>query len=615
VVKHGSLVRAADRTPIDLASLRRLYGGRSATPLQVVQDVIAALEEGPEGIWIDRREPKELRAEARALEERYRDGQLPPLYGVPFGVKDSIDVAGVVTTVGCPAFRYIARETAPAVERLRAAGAIYVGKTNLDQFATGLVGVRSPYGIPPNAFDPARITGGSSSGSAAAVARGQVSFALATDTAGSGRVPAAFNNVVGLKPSRGLLSTRGLVPACRSVDCMTVIALTCDDARVVASVATGYDARDPFSRPAPDFRWSASALPDSLRVGVPRLEDRVFGDEAARAAFEQACADLAGMGWELEPVDMGPFFEAGRLLYGGPWIAERLSGLETFLHRQPESMLPVVRSILTDGERHRATEVFLAQHRLAELKRDLEPVWARVRALVVPTVPSHPTIEAVLADPIAQNAHLGKYTTFGNLLDLAGVAVPVRFRGDGLPFGITLLGPWGTDAQLLDMAARVHAKAGVTLGSTGWPLRARAEPTAQTPREDGVMIAVVGAHLSGQPLNHQLTDAGARFVRTTRTSNHYTLFALRGTTPPKPGLVRSGPGGAAIELEVWELPTSEVGAFLSKVGSPLAIGTIDIEDGSRVHGFLCEAHGTADAEDISSFGGWRAYLGHRQRND
>jgi allophanate hydrolase len=605
-------VRAADRTPLDLVSLRRLYGGHGATPSQIVDDVIAAIEDAPEGIWIDRQAAAELRADARALEERYRGGQRPPLYGVPFGVKDSIDVAGVQTTVGCPAFRYIARETAPAVDLLRAAGALYVGKTNLDQFATGLVGVRSPYGIPPNPFDPTRITGGSSSGSAAAVARGYVSFALATDTAGSGRVPAAFNNVVGLKPSRGLISTRGLVPACRSVDCMTVVALTCEDARLVASLATGYDLRDPFSRAASrDFQWAAGALPGFLRLGIPRAEDRVFGDEAARVAFERACSDLATLGWELEPVDMGPFFEAGRLLYGGPWIAERLSGLQGFLHQQPESLLPVVRTILTDGERHRATDVFLAQHRLAELKRELEPVWARVRALVVPTAPSHPTIEAVLADPIAQNAQLGRYTTFGNLLDLAGVAVPVRFRDDGLPFGITLLGPWGTDAQLLDMAGAVHHKAGVTLGATGWPLRTRAEPAPRA-TEEGMLLAVVGAHLSGQPLNHQLTDAGARFVRTTRTSNHYKLFALPGTTPPKPGLVRSGPGGAAIELEIWELPSTEVGGFLAKVGPPLAIGTIDIEDGSRVHGFLCEGHGAEGAEDISALGGWRAYLSHRR---
>ena len=605
-------VRAAARTPLDLTSLRRRYGSRDATPSQVIDEVLAAIEDSPEGVWIDRRDAGELRAEARALEEKYCNGEPPPLYGIPFGVKDSIDVAGAPTTVACPAFRYVARETAPAVERLRTAGALYVGKTNLDQFATGLVGVRSPYGIPPNAFDPARVPGGSSSGSAAAVARGQVSFAVATDTAGSGRVPAAFHNVVGLKPSRGLISTRGLVPACRSADCLTVMALTCEDARLVASVATGYDELDPFSRPAArEFQWTAMARPASIRLVVPRSEDLVFGDEEARKAFDRACEALVAMGWVLEPVAMAPFYEAGGLLYDGPWIAERLSTFEAFLREHGEDLLPVVRAILSQGDRYRAADLFLAQRRLAELKRELEPIWARVDALIVPTAPSHPTIEAVLADPIAQNAQLGRYTTFANLLDLAGVAVPVRFRDDGLPFGITLLGPWGRDATLLDLASSVHREACVTLGATGWPQPTPPEPPR--PIAESVKIAVTGAHLSGQPLNYQLTEAGARLVRAARTSKQYRLFALPGTVPPKPGLLRSGPGGAAIELEIWELPLAQVGAFVARIGPPLGIGSVEIEDGSRVHGFLCEAHATVDAEDISAFGGWRAYLRQGQR--
>lgn len=606
-------MRASERRPLDLATLRRLYGEGSATPSDVVEDVIRAVDEGPDGIWIARRDAADLRAEARALEARFRPTERPRLYGVPFGIKDNIDVAGVPTTVACPDFRYVPSESAPAVDHLRAAGAIYVGKTNLDQFATGLVGLRSPYGTPPNPFDRSRVPGGSSSGSVAAVARGQVSFALATDTAGSGRVPAAFNNVVGLKPSRGLLSTRGLVPACRSADCMTVVALTCDDARLVASVATAYDARDPFSRHAArDFRWRTGASPGPIRVAIPRREDLVLGDDAARAAFERACAALAAMGWELEPAAMDPFYEAGRLLYGGPWIAERLSQFQTFLRDHAGSMLPVVRTILAEGEQYRATDAFVAQHRVAELKREIEPLWARFHALLVPTAPQHPTIEAVLADPIGQNAQLGRYTTFGNLLDLAGVAVPTRFRDDGLPFGVTLLGPWGSDACLLDMASAIHREARVPLGATGWPNPPDTE-AGPAPVDDRMKIAVLGAHLSGQPLNHQLTDAGARLVRAARTSNQYRLFALPGTVPPKPGLVRSGPGGAAIDLEIWDLPLCQVGAFLARVGPPLVIGTVELEDGSRVHGFLCEAHGAVGAEDISSFGGWRAYLRHATR--
>jgi allophanate hydrolase len=332
----------------------------------------------------------------------------------------------------------------------------------------------------------------------------------------------------------------------------------------------------------------------------------VFGEDRARAAFARSCAALEALGWELEPVDMTPFYDAGRLLYGGPWIAERLSGLEAFIREHSDSILPVVRAILKDGEGHRATDAFRALHRLAELKREIEPLWKRVDALVVPTAPSHPTIEAVLADPVGVNANLGRYTTFGNLLDLAGVAVPTRGRDDGLPFGITLLGPWGTDATLLDLASTVHRNAGVTLGATGWPHPDTEDPSPRV--GDGVKIAVVGAHLAGQPLNHQLTERGARLVRAARTSKHYKLVALPGTQPPKPGLFRSGPGGAAIEVEIWEMPSGSVGSFLAGVGSPLAIGTVEIEDGSRVHGFLCEGHATGGAEDISSFGGWRAYL-------
>jgi allophanate hydrolase len=594
---------------MDLSSLRRAYRDATASPIQIVEEMLTTIErDRTPGVWIHRRDAGELRAEARALEAKYSRSELPPLYGVPFGVKDSIDVAGVPTTVGCPAFEYVARSTAPVVERLRAAGALYVGKTNLDQFATGLVGVRSPYGVPPNPFDARYVTGGSSSGSAAAVARGHVSFAIATDTAGSGRVPASFNNIVGLKPSLGLFSTMGLVPACRSVDCMTIMSLTCEDARTVAAVATAFDPRDPFSRTAATgFRWNAAGK--ARRVAVPRPEDRVFGDDQARRAFDGACETLAAIGLEVEPVPMEVFYEAGRLLYGGPWIAERLTGLEDFLAAHPDAFLPVIRDILSDGEKYRATDAFRARHRLAELVRDLAPLWRRVSALVVPTAPQHPTIEAVLADPIAENARLGKYTTFANLLDLAGVAVPAGFRKDGLPFGVTFLGPWGSDAVLLNLGTAFHRKAGVTLGATGRALPPD-EPTDASPSasSDEVVVAVVGAHLQGQPLNHQLTDRGSRLVRVARTSPHYKLVALPDTQPPKPGLLRVASGGVSIEIELWAMPLAAFGSFVAGVGSPLAIGSIEVADGSRVHGFLCESVAADRAEDISSYGGWRAYV-------
>jgi len=404
----------------------------------------------------------------------------------------------------------------------------------------------------------------------------------------------------------GLLSTTGLVPACRSVDCMTIMSLTCEDARTVASVAAGFDPNDAFSRPAAsEFRWNASGK--AMRVAVPRPEDRVFGDEKSRVAFERACDLLEAMGLKLEPVAMEVFYEAGRLLYGGPWIAERLTGLESFVKAHPEAPLPVIRDILADGERYRATDAFRAHHRLAELKRALAPLWKRVTALLVPTAPQHPTIEAVLADPIAENARLGKYTTFANLLDLAGVAVPAGFRDDGLPFGVTFLGGWGSDPQLLNLASAFHRRAGTTLGAMGWAYPPE-EPTAPMPSADELVVAVVGAHLQGEPLNHQLTERGSRLLRGARTAPHYKLFALPGTQPPKPGLLRVASGGASIEVELWAMPTAAFGSFIAGVGSPLAIGTVEIADGSRVHGFLCESHAAERAEDISSFGGWRAYL-------
>ncbi len=594
--------------------MRRAYREGETTPAKVIESILSVISKEPaQGIWIHRRAATELEAEARTLESKYSRDALPPLYGVPFGVKDSIDVAGIPTTVACPDYAYVPTKSAPVVERLRQAGGIFIGKTNLDQFATGLVGVRSPYGITPNPFDASYVTGGSSSGSAAAVTRGQVAFAIATDTAGSGRVPAAFNNIVGLKPSRGLLSATGLVPACQSIDCITVLALTCEDAREVAAQASAFDPDDPFSHPAASqFQWRSGALGADLRAGIPREEDLVFGDEGTRRAFDRACSGLEAMGFTLERVNMGPFYEAGQLLYRGPWIAERLAGLEKFVKDSPGSLLPVIRSILADGEQYRATDAFRGIHRLAALKRTIEPLWRRLDALVVPTVPSHPRISEVLADPIEQNARLGRYTTFANLLDLAGISVPAWFRDDGLPSGITFLGPWGRDARLLTLAGAFHRHAAVSLGATGWPQPGEL-PAETMPPPGFLPLAVVGAHLSGQPLNHQLTDRGACLLRTARTSPNYRLYALPGTRPPKPGLVRVASGvGAAIEIEVWAIPSSEVGFFLAGVGAPLAIGTIELDDRSSVHGFLCESHAATNAEDISSFAGWRAYLRRRR---
>jgi allophanate hydrolase len=498
------------------------------------------------------------------------------------------------TTAACPAYSYVPQLSAPVVDRLLAAGAVLVGKTNLDQFATGLVGVRSPYGVPTNPFDERFIVGGSSSGSAAAVARGLVDFALGTDTAGSGRVPAAFTNIVGWKPSPGVLSTRGVVPACRSLDCVSVFARTVDEARLVASVAAAFDAEDPYSRPAADGLSFQSDAPARFRAGVPRPADReFFGDRAAAQAYEQALERLRAQGAELIEVDLAPFLETAGLLYDGPWIAERLAGLQAFVERQPEALLPVTREILSEGTGYPGPKVFAGLHRLSALRQVVRPLWRQIETLVLPTTPTIYRIAEIQAEPRSLNARLGRYVNFVNLLDLAGIAVPSGFRPDGLPTGITFLGPWGSEGRLSALAERFLQPS------------ASAAPIAATAEE--LPLAVVGAHLGGQPLNHQLTELGARLLRTCRTAPVYKLYALPGTTPPKPGLVRVGEGGAAIEVEVWALARTALGSFFRGVVPPLAIGTLSLEDGSQVAGFLCEAHATVGALDISSFGGWRAY--------
>lgn len=579
------------------ALLREAYQRGTLTPSTVAELVLAraaaADAQGHTGIWIDPPDAERLLSEARGLEARGPTARALPLYGVPFAVKDNIDVAGRPTTAACPAFAYTADRDAFVVARLRAAGALFVGKTNLDQFATGLVGVRSPYGVPTNPFDGRFIVGGSSSGSAAAVARGLVSFALGTDTAGSGRVPAAFTNLVGLKPSPGLLSTRGVVPACRSLDCVSVFAPDVATARMVGQVAAAFDAADPFSRRAADT--VSLSVPDAVRFqfGVPRAADLDFlGDDEARRLFAEAVARLMDAGGHAREVSLAPFFAVAQLLYDGPWIAERWAAVGAFAEAHPDALLPITRQIIEKGSRLSAADAFRGRYELAALAREVESAWAHVDALLVPTTPTIFSLADVAASPLETNTQLGRYTNFVNLLDMAGVAVPAGFRKDGLPLGVTLLGPWGSDARLLDLAAR-----------------------AQAPMEPAtVRLAVVGAHLSGFPLNYQLTDLGAVRVAVTRTAPLYRLFALPGTTPPKPGLVRapSADAGAAIDVEVWQMPRAQLGSFFRNVLPPLSIGTLVLEDGSAVLGFLCEAYASTGARDITTYGGWRRFLAAAQ---
>jgi allophanate hydrolase len=517
--------------------------------------------------------PKErVLARARELEALPRT---LPLWGRPFAVKDNIDVAGLPTTAACPAFSYVAETTAPSVQRLLDAGAVLIGKTNLDQFATGLVGTRSPYGACRNAFDPAYISGGSSSGSALAVALDMASFSLGTDTAGSGRIPAAFNNLVGLKPTRGLISTRGVVPACRSLDCVSIFAKTCRDAAAVLEVAQGFDPMHPYSRAGEPV----SLCTASFRFGVPRQLE-FHGDRAYESLFAQALERLVSVGGQPVQIDFAPFLEVQALLYGA-WVSERTS--EGF---PLEAMLPITRKIVEAGGRYSASEVFKAQHRLAELTRECSGILSMVDVLAVPSAPTIYRIAEVEANPVELNSRLGRYTNFVNLLDLTAISVPAGFRPDGLPFGITLIGPAFSDMALAALGARYASEGDIAVPRTS------------------IKIAVVGAHLTGMPLNHQLTSRGAKLARTARTAPLYRLYAIDRL---RPGLVRQPPG-ARIEVEVWELPNGAFGSFVDGIAPPLSIGTVELEDGESVKGFLCEYYASSNLEDISRYGSWRSYV-------
>jgi allophanate hydrolase len=610
-----------------MAARQELPEGRERRVSETVAQIVAAHRAGtssPEetiarsfarlravadpALFISLRDEAEAMAEARRLAA---DGSADrPLYGVPIAVKDNIDVKGLLTTAACPAFAYRPDKDATAVARLRAAGAIVIGKNNLDQFATGLVGVRSPYGIPRNPFDARLIPGGSSSGSAVAVATGVVPLALATDTAGSGRVPAAFGNIVGLKPSLGLVSTAGVVPACRTLDCVSLFALTTDDAFAAVALMVGPDPADPYSRPRP--LGGLGALPTGFPLGVPRPGQRLFfGDARSASAYEAAIARFAALGVQIIEIDIEPFYEAARLLYEGPWVAERYLTVRSLLASAPEAIHPVTREIILAGARSSAADAFTALYRLEDLRRVRDHVFRSIDALLLPTVPTTYTVDEVLADPIALNSRLGTYTNFVNLLDLCGLALPAAMHADGTPFGITLLAPGGHDAMLASIGRVFHAETGLTLGALGVapPPLARL-PLAPLPEE--IAVAVVGAHLSGMPLNGELKSSGARLIETTRTAAAYRLFALAGSHPPRPGLLRVAPGtGAAIEVEIWAMTAEPYGRFVAGVPAPLTIGNIKLADGRSVQGFLVEAEAIAGARDISSFGGWRAFLAHQ----
>jgi allophanate hydrolase len=590
--------------PIDIGGLHDAYT-RGLDPALVVEHVFEAIEAADDpGIFISLVEPKAARRAARKLGAF---DPAKPLWGIPFAVKDNIDAAGLPTTAACPTFAYTARTSATAVERLLAAGALLIGKTNLDQFATGLVGVRTPYPVPRNSFDPAIVPGGSSSGSAIAVARGLVPFALGTDTAGSGRVPAGLNNIVGLKPSVGAVSTRGVVPACSTLDCVSVFAGTVDDAWAVYRVIAGADLDDPFSRPI--ALGHLAVPPPNCAIGIPRPADqKFFGDGPAKAAWQAGVKTLKKLGARIVEIDMGPFFEVAALLYDGPWVAERYAAIRPFLAKHAREVHPVTRSVIEKAKAFSAADAFAGLYRLEALRRATEPVWRGIDALAVPTAPCAPTLKEVAADPIGPNSRLGTYTNFVNLLDLAGIAVPGPKRRDGRAAGITLLGPRGHDAALASLARVFHAATATTIGATGRALPPLA-PLPPTAPAGTLELAVVGAHLSGLPLNHELRSAGGTFLRAVETVPCYQLYALPGGPPERPGLVRVASGtGHAIATEVWALPAEAFGRFVAGIPAPLGIGTLLLADGTRPKGFLCEGEAIGAAKRISSYGGWRAYM-------
>jgi allophanate hydrolase len=578
---------------LDVGSLGSGYQSGAFTVVDVIREVyrrIRMLQSNP--IWIHLVPEEESLRTAEALQ----DASDTPLFGIPFAVKDNIDAEGLPTTAACPSFSYDAKEDATVVGRLRRAGGILIGKTNLDQFATGLVGVRSPYGACSNVFNPEYISGGSSSGSAVAVAAGLVSFALGTDTAGSGRVPAAFNNIVGLKATKGVLSARGVVPACRSLDCVTLLCLTSVDAKFLLSIAASYDEHDPYSRHSVSIR----AVPSKYRIGIPSSQILQNLESSYRTLFTQAVGRIEALGHTVIEIDVSPFLDAGKLLYGGPWIAERFAAVGEFIKQHPDAADPVVGQIILGGERFSAVAAFKGQYALEKHRQESSVIWSAIDLLLLPTAPEIYRIEEIKNDPVALNSRLGLFTNFVNLLDLAAIAVPAGFRADGLPFGITFLGQAFSENLLFDCAESYLDSLRPLLDGTSntYPTGNRA---VEEPSSARILIAVVGAHLSGEPLNHQLTERDGRLICKTKTAPSYQLFALPGTSPPKPGLVRVGcETGRSIEVEVWEIPLAEFGSFINGVPSPLTIGTVHLSDGRVAKGFLCEEVAVQGALNIPS---------------
>ncbi|WP_433695880.1 allophanate hydrolase [Paraburkholderia phenoliruptrix] len=588
-----------------LSTLRDHYRSGETTPRALVAQVLAraASLNDEYRLFIRLLSEAELEPYLARLDEFNADSL--PLYGVPFAIKDNIDLAGIPTTAACPAFAYVPAESATLVAQLVALGAVPIGKTNLDQFATGLNGTRSPYGKCRNSVLPDYPSGGSSSGSSLAVALGVASFALGTDTAGSGRVPAALNNLVGLKATKGLLSTAGVVPACRTLDCVTYFTATAQEASELFALTASADPADAYSRANPQWNdASAFGKPANFRFGVPQQLE-FSGCNESPALLARVRSTLEAIGGEAIEIDFEPFLEAARLLYEGPWVAERYSVVGPLMEAQPDAVLPVIRDVLEKAPGASAVELFRAQYRLQELKKQCDAVLDGLDCVLTPAFPRPVTLAELEEDPVGANSLLGYYTNFMNLLDYAAVAVPGGFMKNGLPWGATLFGRAFTDQYVLGVAASLQQALGLpTVGgnSCNYPL-----PAARA-RNDRVRIVVCGAHLEGLPLNGQLTRRGARLVKRTTSSPDYRLYALPGGGIRRPAMARVREGGAAIAVEVWELPSMELGSFIGAIPAPLGLGKVELADGTWETGFVCEQNGLHDAVDITHAGGWRAWL-------
>ena len=589
-MSNSPVVRPSAAAIADAVRAGNLTAEKVAADTLVRADAYEAIQ--PQ-VWISRVPAEAVLAAAREVDRRLGEGEDLPLAGVPFAVKDNLDVAGMETTAGSPSFAFVPEASATVVERLQKAGAILIGKTNLDQFATGLVGTRSPHGACGCVFERQYISGGSSSGSAVAVAAGIVAIALGTDTAGSGRVPAAINGLVGMKPSKGRWSTKGLLPACRSLDCVTVFAHDLADARLVDSVLAAVDEGDLYSRTAEPFAGA-----EAPKIGIPRAQDLEFlGDEESARIYQAAVQQAESLG-ELVEVDISALLECANLLYSGPWVAERTAALQDLLETNPLAIHPVVRGIVSKGLEMSAVDAFEGAYALKEYERIAQVIWRQVDALLLPTTPTVYTIDQLHADPVALNSNMGLYTNFVNLLDMSALAIPAGFRANGTGFGVTLVGPAWADSYLLDLASRFQENQ--TMADT--------PPFDTTPHQADVQLAVVGAHLHGMPLHHQLEERQARLVRKAKTAPAYRLYAMK-TVPPKPALIHVGEAeGAALELEIYEMDFASFGSFVAEVPAPLAIGTVTLEDGSEVKGFVAEPRATEGADDITRFGGWRGYI-------